>query len=108
MDFSKLKHRITLQKPVNMALNSINEQTPIYEDITTIWACVEPLTGREYEENQKLQEETSYRITIRYRIDVTANMRILFEGRKFFIQSVLNIGEDKREMQIMAYEKVAE
>lgn len=104
MDYFKLKHRITLRKPLQTSINTMGETTPVYENWKVVWANVEPLTGREYQESQKLQAETTYRITIRYLAVLNANMRIIFKGRTFYILSILNVGELMREMQIIALE----
>lgn len=71
----------------------------------SVWAAVAPTTGREYEEAQKLREETTYKITTRYFPNITANMKIMFGLQVLEIISVLNVGERNTELQIIAKEK---
>lgn len=71
----------------------------------SVWANVAPTTGREYEEAQKLREETTYKITTRYFPNITADMKIMFGLRVLEIISVLNVGERNTELQIVAKEK---
>lgn len=70
-----------------------------------VWACVAPTTGREYEEAQKLREETTYKITTRYFPNITHDMKIMFGLQVLDIISVLNVNERNTELLIMAKEK---
>jgi len=104
MDFSKMRNRITFQKPVQKSVNSMSENIVEYEDWKTVWAYVAPKTGREYDEAQKLRAETTYNVITRYFDGITADMRIMFNGRILKIESVLNIDERKEQLQIVASE----
>ena len=111
MDFSKLRHRVTFQKVTGTTRNGMGEDVPAYTDYATVWAAVEPLTGREYTEAQKIRAETTYRVTARYLAGVTPDMRIVHSTacnvqRILEIQSILNIRERNIELQIMASEVV--
>ena len=105
MDFSKMRHRITFLKPTESKVNSLSENVPEYTEFMTVWAYVAPKTGREYEEAQKLRAETTYNVVTRYFSGITTDMRILFRGRIFYIESVLNIDERNEQLQIIAVEK---
>lgn len=70
-----------------------------------VWAGVSPMTGREYEEAQKLRGETTYNVITRYFRGVTADMKILFRNRIFDIISVLNIDERNEQLKIVAKER---
>lgn len=69
-----------------------------------VWANVTPMTGREYEESQKIRAETTYRITTRFFQNITTDMKILYNGKTFDIVSVLNIEERNVELQIICSE----
>ena len=70
-----------------------------------VWANASPMSGREYEESQKLRAETTYKITTRYFPNITEDMKIMFGLKVLGIVSVLNIGENNTELQIVAKEK---
>ena len=70
-----------------------------------VWANVSPTTGREYEEAQKLREETTYKITTRYFQGITSEMKIMFGDEIFDIISVLNVNGLNKQLQIVAKEK---
>ena len=104
MRFSRLRHRITFMKPTAASVNSMGEEILQYAHTLTVWAEVTPLTGREYEESQKIRAETTYRVTTRFFKDITNDMRILYNNREFDVVSVLNINERNRELQIICSE----
>ena len=104
MNFSKMRHRITFMKPLSNIQNSMSENVPKYEDIMTVWAFVSPRTGREYDEAQKLRAETTYNVSTRYFSDITPQMYVKFNDRILKIESVLDLGEKKEELLIVAVE----
>lgn len=69
-----------------------------------MWACVSPMTGKEYAEAQKIRAETTYNITTRYMKNIESNMKILYGTKIFDIVSVLNIGGKNEELKIVAAE----
>jgi len=58
--------------------------------IKTVWARIEPARGREYYEAQKVNTETTHKITTRYIKDITQDMTIHFKERIFKINSIIN------------------
>lgn len=116
MNFSKLRHRIIFLRPTDITKNSMNEAVPKYEpfkpyaksqdEITdfSVAGLVVPMSGREYEESQKIRAETTYKISTRYFPGITADMRILHNGREFEIISILDLDGRREELQIVAVE----
>mgnify|MGYP001060458573 CR=1 FL=1 len=68
---------------------------------------VSPMSGREYEESQKLRTETTYKISTRFFRNITPEMRILYDNKEFEIVSVLDLNEKHEELQIIAIHKDA-
>ena len=65
---------------------------------------VAPMSGREYEESQKLRTETTYKISTRFFPGINSEMRIFHNGREFEIVSVLDLDGRREELQIVAIE----
>ena len=105
MQFSALKHRVTVQQN-QPTINAFGEETEQWVTIATVWASVEPLKGREFFAAQKENAETTVRITIRYRMGITADMRIKFGNKVFEINAVIDVEERHIELQIMCMELV--
>ena len=71
----------------------------------SVAGLVVPMSGREYEESQKIRAETTYKISTRFFRHITSDMRILYDNREFEIVSVLDLGGKHDELQIVAAEK---
>jgi SPP1 family predicted phage head-tail adaptor len=72
----KLRHRVTIQEQVETR-DSSGDVLIEWEDFAVVWAAVEPLSVREFISAQSMQSQIVARITVRYRDDLTATMRIL-------------------------------
>ena len=71
----------------------------------SVAGLVAPMSGREYEESQKIRAETTYKISTRFFRHITSDMRSLYDNREFEIISVLDLGGKHDELQIVAAEK---
>lgn len=99
-----LRHRVTIKTP-GMVENEAGEEVPGYVEFKKAWASIKPITGREYQENEKDSNEITHRIRIRYTTGLTEKMRIVFGIRKFDIESIINVEELNRELLIKCIEK---
>lgn len=106
MNPGDLRHRITFQRLVE-ATNEVGETVQTLEDYTTVWAAIEPTTGREYYEAQKIQPELTYKITVRYISGITPDMTIKYKDRIFQITSIINPQEKNEKLEIMCIEKIS-
>ena len=78
------------------------------------WFSVEPLSGREYMQAQQMQSNVSHKLRCAYPIGKAFDSRMrLTEGddknnprRTFNVQSVVDVGNDHRELQWMVEEAV--
>lgn len=103
MNAGELRHRVILQAKT-VTRGNYGEEVIVWRDIATIWAKIEPLSGREYFQSQQMQSEISHKITIRYREDVKADWQMVYGTRIFNILSVMNTEERKRELILMCRE----
>lgn len=103
MNFSKLRHKITLLKPTYQQ-NATGENEATFADYKTVWANVVPISGKEWVESQKLRAETAYKIALRYSSDVSTDMRIRYNQMQLEISAVINVEGRNRELQLVAYE----
>ena len=97
MQAGKLRHRITLQKPVKTQSASTGAVINTWEDVAVLWADVVDLSAREFIAAQAAQSEITTRITVRHRDDVTSKHRILFGGRVYNIHGALADDKSGRE-----------
>jgi SPP1 family predicted phage head-tail adaptor len=75
-----------------------------WDVVATLWASVDPVSGRELMTAQQTQSEITHRIRCRYRAGIETAQRILFDGRAFDIQSAINPREVGASLEILAIE----
>ena len=99
-----LRHRIKFQKEKKTP-DDYHGHTSTWDDVATVWAKVEPISGREYFYSHQLKNVISHRITVRYRDDITVEMRIVFEERIMKIESLVNLQEQERLIELRCIEE---
>lgn len=107
MEIGRLRQRITLQKQVNVR-NSYGSVVTEWQNMTTVWAEIKPISGREYFASQQVQSEVTTQITLRYLADIEPTMRVKFNERHFEIISVINPQERNITLQLMCKEVLNE
>lgn len=107
MRAGQLRKRVAIQS-YTATQDAYGAETKTWTTQRTVWAGVEPLTGREYLEARATTQTVTHRFRMRRQpdFDVTPTMRLSYDGRTFDIESVLNIGERDREIVVMAVENV--
>ena len=66
---------------------------------------IRPARGSEYTEYYKEQHDLSVRITIRYYEDLRPTDVLMYHGRQFLIQSIVNPEEQNYILEVMCTEK---
>ncbi|ALB67154.1 phage head closure protein [Cronobacter dublinensis] len=97
MQAGKLNKRILLQKPVKTQNPTSGAIESGWVDVVQVWANVTDLSARDFVAAKAGQNEVTTRITIRWRDDVTDKHRILYRGRIYDIQGVLEDDKTGRE-----------
>jgi SPP1 family predicted phage head-tail adaptor len=88
--------------------NELCQLQQVLKPVITVWASVEPKSGRETVEADKDHPELTHIITIRYLKNVTPDMFIQYKNRLFNIKSTRNIREDNEMLEISCTEKIDE
>lgn len=97
MRTGKLRHRVTIQKPVQTQDTTTGELVQGWDDVATVWASVEPLSVRDFMAAQAAQSQVSARIAIRHRGDLSPNMRITYRGKVYKIEGLLTDDHSGKE-----------
>jgi SPP1 family predicted phage head-tail adaptor len=99
-----LRHRITFQTR-STGQDAIGGQALPWSDVTTVWADVSPLSGREIMAAQAIQSELTHMISVRYQSQfsdpkVMAAMRIMYGNRIFNIHASIDVDERHKTIEI--------
>ena len=105
INIGRLNKRVTILREDD-SVNALNQKSKSFVTVATVWASVAPVRGAERYELQKLHEEITYRVYMRYVDGIKADMFIQCEGRLFEIQSVIDVDFEHKLLEIDAVEKV--
>jgi SPP1 family predicted phage head-tail adaptor len=84
---SDLTERITLQRRT-WADDALGDKPSAYADVAQMWAKVRPVSGAELLKAGQLAGASRYRITLRYRSDLTTDDRFVWRGANLNIQYI--------------------
>lgn len=115
MKAGNLRHYITIQNRTETD-NAYGEREWVFADWQSMWASVEPISGREFFQVAQIESSISARIRIRYYPGITPKMRVKhaygWEGEEitdyYDIESVIHINERLREMHLMCVKRESE
>lgn len=99
-----IAHRVTIERPVRTE-DGAGGATVAFEPLATVWAAVEPLASAEDGASGRLVSRLRHRVTIRWRDDVTGEMRLVHRGRILRITSLRDADETRRFLVIEAEEE---
>jgi SPP1 family predicted phage head-tail adaptor len=91
----KMDRRIVLQR-MTSSLNAIREPTESYATLATVWAEVTPASVAESQGADSTQARAYTQFSIRYRNDLTAKDRIVFDSKTYKILGIQERG--RREL----------
>lgn len=105
MKAGQLRHKVTIQQ-ASQTLDSNRQPVDSWVKLAEVWAAIEPLSGRELVVAQQQQPDVTHRVTMRYRDDVTAKMRVRHNGRSLYIGGPpISVDERNKEMQLLCRER---
>jgi len=103
MRAGQLRQRIKIQSKT-ATQDSYGDEEITYTTWATVWAAVEPLTGREFIDGKMITAELTHRMRIRYRSGILEEYRVVFDSRNFDIISIIHVEEHEREIHLMCQE----
>lgn len=101
----ELKHRIRIQSR-SSADDGAGGNTITFVDLATVWARITTQNGREFEEQKKITPELTHMVRMRFRGDITPDMRVVWGSRMFNILAVYDPDGEQVELLIPAQEIV--
>ena len=98
-----LRNRVALQS-VGSSYDDYGDLSNSWSTDATVWASVDPVSGRERDIAGELTGVVTHVIKMPYRSGSTATNRIVFDGRTFEIESVRNWHERGIFLEVLAKE----
>lgn len=106
MRAGRLRHRVVVERATD-GTDAYGDQVPTWSALATVWAGIEPLSGREYLAAAHIQADVSTRIVIRGipGVSITPKDRIRYGTRLFDIKQVVDRDAENIEIQLLAQER---
>jgi len=101
----EMRDRITFQVP-KIEESPVKSLEPQYDDFVTVWAKVEYLKGREFWEAKAVNAETIVRFIIRYRKNISNDMRVFYDNKFYDITSVMLLDNTRKWLVVLGSEVV--
>lgn len=98
-----LRHRVELQERVDTQ-DGTGQAVPTWRTYATVWAAIEPLSGRELIAAKQAQSQATTKMRLRFVDGVGTTDRAVFGSRTYAINSVINPDERNRELHLMCTE----
>lgn len=99
----ELRHRVFFQRAISTD-DGYGGKVQTWINCGEAWAKIAPLSGREYFDAHQIQAEVTHRITMRYRTDLTTDLRLSAGGRVFEIESILDLNEGHQFLEVLCTE----
>ena len=94
VEIGELRRRVTLEAPID-ALDDAGSTTRSYAPLGDIWAQVTPMRGESRFEASRQESSITHIVRIRWRDDVTSEMRFALGSRRLLIRAVFDPNERK-------------
>jgi len=97
---------VSIQKSTPIT-NRLGEQIEHWNDVfVDVYASINPLKQNEQLEGKQIVASSTHNIIIRFVAPISPKYRIKFGDRIFTIDSILNVGERDKTLNLICTEKV--
>ena len=104
-NIGNLRYKVDLQAPTRTS-DGAGGYTEAFNTIAQIFADIRPQNALESYRQGMVQEKVPHKIFIRFRSDVQANYKILYDNRTFQIKGIKNMNERDRFLELLCEEGV--
>ncbi len=102
MNLGGMRYRVELQRNTNLK-DDEGFAKQEWQTVATVWADIVPVSGREFLQNSTETAEVTFKIYIRYRDEIDADMRVKCGDTLYLLTAVLG-SKRKGMLTLMAKE----
>jgi len=107
MRAARLNKRVLIQVQLDTTKNQYGEKIEEWQDLMTVWAGIEPLSGKEFFAAQERNAELTTRIVIRYRSGLGPFIRFKYQGRTFYPSGQpIDKNSSHEELEFICHERI--
>lgn len=100
MRAGRLRHSVTLQSK-SVSRDAAGGESIMWTTFATVWAEVQPLSGREYVAMRQAQADVAVRVRMRYVAGVNPAMRVVHGSAIYNVLEVIDVWGRQRELELM-------
>lgn len=104
----QLRHRVSFQQQIGTSRDTHGQPVPEWETQATVWASIDPLSGRELWVAQQTLATATHKIACRWSSSTTAVMtgtnRAVSGGRTFHGEWCHDVDEENRRIEFVCVE----
>lgn len=100
-----LRHSVEIQQTATAA-DTTGDPVESWSTYKRVRAAISPLSGREFENAQRISSDITTQITLRYETGITTEHRIKFGSRYFNIHFIKNVDERDKQLILLCSEDV--
>lgn len=93
MRSEKLDRRLIIQEPAETR-DDYGQEVLTWSTFATVWAGVKLNIGKESFQTSERVKERVVDFKVRYRTDITSNMRLLYDSNYYEIEDVVELGRE--------------
>ena len=93
MRSEKLDRRLIIQEPAETR-DDYGQEVLTWSTFATVWAGVKLNIGKESFQTSERVKERVVDFKVRYRTNITANMRLLYDSNYYEIEDVVELGRE--------------
>lgn len=105
MHIGRLRHRVAIQTAATSRTDS-GFATQTWTTQETVWASVEPISGRELMEADQVEGAVTHRVRMRYTANATRKARLVHDSRTLEILAVIDKQDRNSELELLCQEAV--
>jgi SPP1 family predicted phage head-tail adaptor len=98
-DAGWLRHRVTIEAATGTS-DEAGGETSSWAIFATAWSRIEPVGAAEKTVAAHLAGVVTHKVTLRWRDDLTASMRVAYRGRHFRIRTIHDPDEGRRHIEL--------
>lgn len=99
----RLNKRVTIYSYMEIE-TALGASKTVLKKAASVWAEVKPVRGSEFLEYYREANALQFKVTMRWRPGLTEKDVLVFQGRQFEINSIINIMEAKTYLEVYCTE----
>jgi SPP1 family predicted phage head-tail adaptor len=98
-DVGAMRERVTIQAQTQ-TVDDAGEITTLWSDVSVCWARMKPVSATQVALAGRDDAVREYDLIVRFRADITTNSQIIWRGRRFDVQGIVDNTEQRQFLTV--------